>query len=127
MYTLDIINVKGQPETVLVTKDRLIRDVAPNKVEREQLIKRVNDDPKYRRPNKQIIHVEPKTVIKEAVYLIEFNDAKADLKPVYRRKASSDLVVFADGTYDYNEVVSNEYNEQYFDFNEYRQALKLNK
>ena len=127
MYTLDIINVKGQPETVLVTKDRLIRDVAPNKVEREQLIKRVNDDPKYRRANKQIIHVEPKTVIKEAVYLIEFNDAKADLKPVYRRKASSDLVVYEDGTYDYNEVVSNEYNEQYFDFNEYRQALKLNK
>jgi hypothetical protein len=122
MYTVDIINVQGKPERVIVNKDRVIREAAPKDVfEIEELVSVYANKPEYKRTNQAQPAGYEVYIITESVNYA----GKAKHVPVYKRKAASEYVAYADGTYDYNEVVSQDYNEDYFDFSEYRKALNM--
>jgi hypothetical protein len=122
MYTVDIINVQGKPERVIVNKDRVIREAAPKDVfEIEELVSVYANKPEYKRTNQAQPAGYEVYVITESVNYA----SKAKHVPVYKRKAASEYVAYADGTYDYNEVVSQDFNEDYFDFSEYRKALNM--
>lgn len=125
MYFIDTINSNNQEERVYFDTDVYVSVEEPSLVEKNNILlellklkaernKERDIKAKNKRSNKQT-----KVVVSKSASTYK-NGKRV---PIFNEKRASDLTIFDDGTYDYNEVKSQDYNDEYFDFKELKALL----
>ena len=125
MYFIDVKNSNNQAERVFIDNDIYLSVFEPTVKEKNNILndiikevqrrnkqRGINTQNKKRKGNTQIVRTASASTFKNGIKVPIFNQCNA-----------ADYTLYNDGTYDYNEVRSQNYNDDYFNFNELKKLL----
>lgn len=125
MYFLDVINSNNQSERVFIDKDIYLSQFEPTRREKEDILEDIILEVRRRNKKRGISTKNKKR--RETNQVIRTNSASTFRRgrkvPIFNERKASDYTLFNDGTFDFNEVRSQNYNENYFDFSELKRLL----
>ena len=125
MYFIDVINKNNQEERVYFDTDVFVSEKEPSLSEKNDilldLLRLKVERNKERGINTKNKRSNSKTKVVVSKSASTYKNGKR--VPIFNQKSASDLTIFDDGTFDYNEVKSQDYNDKYFNFKELKELL----
>lgn len=125
MYFLDVINSNNQAERVFIDKDIYLSEFEPTRRKKNDILDDiVLEVQKRNRERGIVVSRKGKRQIKQLVKTARATLLKNGRKiPIFNERKASDYTLFNDGTFDFNEVRSQNYNDDYFNFSELKRLL----
>ena len=126
MYFLDVINSNNQVERAYIDKDIYLAEYEPTRREKQVILADIVKEVQARNKQRGITPYKAKqnknrreVIISKAVSMFKHGKKV----PVFNDKRATDYTLYSDGTHDYNEVHSQNYNDDYFDFSELKRLM----
>lgn len=118
MYFIDVINENKQPERIYLDRDVYVSKDEFSYADKNdillEVIKEMSKRNKERGIDTSNKQTSGKTKVVRSMSASTFKGGKRI--PIFKQKEAADLTIFSDGTYDLNKVISQDYNDNYFNF-----------
>jgi hypothetical protein len=124
MYFIDVINRNNQAERVYLDRDAFVSETEFSWEDKNEILLDYIKELKERNKERGINTNKPFKGKNKVVTTMSASTYKNGKRvPIFKQKEASDLTIFSDGTYDYNKVRSQDYNDKYFNFKELKELL----
>jgi hypothetical protein len=125
MYFLDVTNSNNERERVYVDKDIYLAEYEPTRYEKDDILRDIVKE--VQRRNEERGLTKARKIKKSTNEVIITRSAtrikKGKRTPIFNERKASDYTLYNDGTHDFNEVRSQNYNDDYFDFSELKRLV----